>query len=85
MRLLLSRFVKLIFNTIEGLPEKSQEKDFNPTIQSNDIIPNNSDHILLPNSLLGPYLMPDIEKDNKHFNFFILLAVIQILVYLFFK
>ena len=84
MKLLLSRFAKLIFNTIEGLPEKSQEKDFNPSIQSNDVIPNNSNEISLPNSLLGPYLMPDIKKDNKYFNFLILLVVIQILVYLFF-
>jgi len=85
MRLLLSRFAKLIFNTIEGLPPKSQEKDYNPSIKSNDVILNSSDDISLPNSLLGPYLMPvTIEKKN-FYNFLILLVVIQILVYLFFK
>ena len=76
---------KLIFNTIEGLPPKSQEKDYNPSIKSNDVILNNSDDISLPNSLLGPYLMPDTIEKKNFYNFLILLVVIQILVYLFFK
>ena len=85
MKLILSRLAKLIFKTIEGLPQKSQEKDYNPSIQSNDAILNNSDDISLPQNLLAPYLMPDTVVSNKVYNFLILLIVIQVVIYLFLK
>ena len=85
MKLLLSRLAKLIFKTIEGLPPKSQEKDYNPSIQSNDSILNNSEDISLPQNLLAPYLMPDTVVSNKVYNFLILLIVIQVVIYLFLK
>lgn len=85
MKLLLSRLAKLIFKTIEGLPPKSQEKDYNSSIQSNDSFLNNSDDISLPKNLLAPYLMPDPVVSNKVYNFLILLIVIQVVIYLFLK